>query len=94
MSDAKDHGVLESTFPLSEGTAILRWPDNISSRSFTYVEAWMVLQLKAIKGGIDARETGESFSDPDDDVPSGVIRGRIADSPSPTQEQEPPDAQA
>lgn len=46
-------GTAQATFPLSEGLAVLRWPENMSRSSFEDFEAWISLLLRKAKRSID-----------------------------------------
>ncbi len=46
-------GSRQDTFSLDEGNVVLQWPDKMSSDSFADFEAWMQLQLRKIKRGIN-----------------------------------------
>ena len=46
-------GSRQDTFSLDEGNVVLQWPDKMSPDSFADFEAWMQLQLRKIKRGIN-----------------------------------------
>jgi hypothetical protein len=45
-------GITQATFPLQEGMATLRWPENLSASSFEDFEGWIQLVLRKAKRSI------------------------------------------
>jgi hypothetical protein len=41
-------GLMQDTFSLDEGRAVLQWPEKMSQESFEDFESWLDLQLRKI----------------------------------------------